>query len=130
MWAEEVAGAGGGGGEGGGEEAAGARAAAAAGAQADHRLIRLHASGGENPTRKRIARGSIEESASARGKIAGGIEGCVGMVGGFRLRPLLRGREEEKGREAWATGGGGVLSVELGLWGCIVVSCWMARVFS
>jgi hypothetical protein len=34
-----------GGGEGGGEEAAGARAAAAAGAQADHRLVRLHASG-------------------------------------------------------------------------------------
>jgi hypothetical protein len=67
--AEEVSGAGGG--EGGGEEAAGARAAAAAaGAQADHRLIRLHASGAENPTRKRIARESIEESASARGEIA------------------------------------------------------------
>jgi hypothetical protein len=50
-------------------------------------------------------------------------------VEGFRPRPLFRGREE-KGREARVTGGGGVLSVELGLWGCIVVRCDVVRVVS
>jgi hypothetical protein len=109
--AEEVAGAEGGGGEGGREEAAGARAAAAAArAQTDHGLIRLHASGEGIRPGKRTASGSIEESANALGKIRGGIE-CCGR-GGSRLRPLFQGREDEEW-EAWATGGGGVLSVEL-----------------
>lgn len=36
----------------------------------------------------------------------------VRRVEGFRLRPLFRGREGKR-REAGATGGGGVLSVEL-----------------
>jgi hypothetical protein len=110
--AEEVAGAGGGGGEGGGEEAAGAGAAAsAAGAQADHRLIRLHASGGENPTRKRIARCSIEESASSPGEIAEeskvvgrGWEGsvCDLSFGEERRREGRRGRREEVGFYLWS----------------------------
>ena len=59
----------------------------------------------------------------------GGIE-CGGeRLGGFRLRPLFRGREEEKGR-AWATGGGGVLSGELGLWGLYRSFLRDARVIS
>lgn len=112
MRAEEVSGAGGG--EGGGEEAAGARAAAAAGAQADHRLIRLHASG-ERIRPESESRGSRSRNRRARGGKSRRNRRS-GRVEGFRLRPLLRGREE-KGGEAWATGGGGVLSVELGLQG-------------
>jgi hypothetical protein len=111
--AEEVSGAGGG--EGGGEEAAGARAAAAAaGAQADHRLIRLHASGGRIRPESE-SRGSRSRNRRARGGKSRRNRRS-GRVEGLRLRPLLRGREE-KGGEAWATGGGGVLSVELGLQG-------------
>jgi hypothetical protein len=108
--AEEFAGAGGDGGEDGGKEAAGARPAAAAGAQADHGLIRLHASREGIGRGKLTARSSIEESASAPGKIRGRIE-CGGREG-FRLRPLFLGIDEKE-KEAWATGGGGVLSVEL-----------------
>jgi len=95
--AEEVAGAGGSGGEGGGEEAAGPRAAAAAGAQADHRLIRLHASG------ERIRPGSESRGAGLDRGIGerawgnrGGIE-CGGeRLGGFRLRPLSFGEERRR----------------------------------
>jgi len=77
----------------------------------------------------RAGRGSIEESASARGEIAEESNvvgrGWEGSVCDLSLSGK-RGGE----REAWTTGGGGVLSGELGLWGCIVVSCGMVRVIS
>ena len=113
MRAEEVSGAGGG--EGGGEEAAGARAAAAAGAQADHRLIRLHASG-ERIRPESESRGSRSRNRRARGGKSRGNRRSR-AVEGFRLRPLSFGEERrrEGRRVRWEVGF--YLSVELGLQG-------------